>query len=200
MLWKHPRTARPFVPAVLDSPRELELWTSRECSGDKDTQHGTSGAVSHPSCSSFSGKTSKKCRGVTEAKTTGGGNNQHVAESCCEPWWVLPQWCQLGSLHSNQMPLRKPSCNLNPGSTLESSPGVSQFPCMGYPVPQTPRAEGPQPDREGACRSFALTWTLMQLHSGYTPESCSGRNYNATAVTWSQARLGLPSSPRLGQT
>lgn len=84
---------------------------------------------------------------------------------------------------------------LNPGSPVASSARMSQIPCMGYLVPQIPHAENPQPNHNGISRSFALTWTITQLCSGYAQEFCSGINYNATTVIWSEVRLGLPSSP-----
>lgn len=33
---------------------------------------------------------------------------------CCEPLWVLPHWCKLERLHSNQMPLRKQRAAIKP--------------------------------------------------------------------------------------
>lgn len=58
---------------------------------DKDTEHGTNGVLSNPSCSSFASKVpiAKKCQEVTEAKTARDGSNQKGTElsavSCVGP-------------------------------------------------------------------------------------------------------------------
>lgn len=83
------------------------------------------------------------------------------------------------------------SCNL----TLAAPPSLLrgwssfQFPCLGYLVPQIPHAENPHTDCKSVSKNFALTCIIMQLHSAYTQEFCSGINYNTTTVIRSKSGL-----------
>lgn len=79
---------------------------AEDAPGDKDTQHGTNGAISNPSFSSFASKVLKNAKELWKQRQPGMGVSSRALSSLL---WarVGPHWWEFQRLHSNQMPLSK---------------------------------------------------------------------------------------------
>lgn len=133
---------------------------------------------------------SKKCQGVIEAKTARDGSDQQGTElSAVSPCGSYPTGGNSRGFTQTRCLWASRELQLKPGSSTKPWVGKIQFPCLGYVVPQNPHAENPHPDLKGISRNFALTRTIIQLHSVYTQEFCSGINYNTSTAIWSKSGL-----------